>query len=136
MNTASAIRPIRNDDDHRAAMADIERLWDAEEGTAAYDDLDVLTTLVEAYEAKRWPIAEGDPVDAIETAIASGEHSRAELATLIGQSRASEVLSRVRPLTLGMIRTIHNHWQLPLDALVQDYSLAKKSKINRARKRA
>ncbi len=136
MNTAIDIRPIRTDEDHKAALAAIESLWDAEEGTEAYDDLDVLTTLVEAYEARRWPIAEADPVEAIETAIASGEHSRAELATMIGQSRASEVLSRVRPLTLNMIRIIHHRWQLPLEALVRDYRLVVKPKAGRGRKRA
>lgn len=136
MNTAIDIRPIRTDEDHKAALATIESLWAAEEGTEAYDHLDILTTLVEAYEAKRWPVAKADPVEAIETAIASGEHTRAELATLIGQSRASEVLSRVRPLTLGMIRTIHHRWHLPLDALCREYTLAVKSKPKRGRKRA
>lgn len=136
MNTAIDIRPIRTDEDHKAALATIESLWEAEEGSEAYDQLDILTTLVEAYESKHWPIAESDPVQTIETAIASGEHTRAELATLIGQSRASEILSRVRPLTLGMIRTIHHRWHLPLDALCREYELIGTTKPKRGRDEA
>ncbi len=133
MIAAIEIRPIRNDEDHKAALGVIESLWDAEEGTPAYDDLDVLTTLVEAYEAKRWPITLVDPVEALQVAIDSGEHTRAELAKLIGQSRATEVLNRKRALTLNMIRTLHDKWHLPLEALVRDYALVGAEPIGKAR---
>jgi HTH-type transcriptional regulator/antitoxin HigA len=118
------IRPIKTDEDHRAALAEIEALWGAADGTAGGDRLDVLATLVEAYEDARWPIDDLDPVEAIEAAMAHDGHSRSDLAGLIGESRASEVLRRKRPLTLGMIRTISAAWRVPERVLVRDYPLA------------
>lgn len=100
------IWPIRNDDDHAVALREIEGLWGAEEGTPDGDRLDILVTLVEAYEGRRWPIEELDPIQAIEAAMNLDGRTRAELAALIGVSRASEVLNRKRPLTLGMIRRL------------------------------
>lgn len=70
------VHPIRTDEDHRAAIGAIEALWNAKPGTEAYDRLDLLTTLVEAYEAKRWPVVDLDPIEAIEAAMESGEHDR------------------------------------------------------------
>lgn len=121
------IRPIKTDDDHRAALAEIERLWGADEGSLDGDRLDVLATLVEAYEERRWPIAELDPVEAIEAAMAYEGRSRSDLAKMIGQSRATEILQRRRPLTLPMIRKIAAAWKVPERMLVKDYALAKKA---------
>jgi len=117
------IRPIRNDDEHRAALEEIEALWGAAEGTPEGDRLDVLATLVDAWEDKRWPVYELDPVEAIEAAMAHEGHDRAELAALIGQSRATEVLQRKRALTLPMIRKIAAAWHVPERVLVKDYKL-------------
>lgn len=117
------IRPIRTDQEHRAVLAEIETLWGAAESTPEGDRLDVLTTLVEAYEDKRWPVDELDPVEAIEAAMAHEGHDRAELAALIGQSRATEVLQRKRALTLPMIRKIAAAWHVPERVLVKDYKL-------------
>ena len=83
------IRPIRTDEDHETALREIEALWGAEDGTEAGDRLDVLATLVETYESRRWPIEPLDPVRAIEAAMEMNGYTRAELAALIGQSRAS-----------------------------------------------
>jgi HTH-type transcriptional regulator/antitoxin HigA len=92
------IRPIRTDEDHRAALAQIEACWGAPEGTEQGDRLDVLLALVDIYEAKRWPIdAEEsfDPVDVLNYAIEELGHTQAELAGLLeSRSRASETLSR------------------------------------------
>jgi HTH-type transcriptional regulator/antitoxin HigA len=118
------IRPIRTDDDHRAALEEIDALWGAAEGTAEGDRLEVLVTLVEAYEVRRWPVEELDPVDAIEAAMAAEGRSRSDLAALIGQSRATEILQRRRPLTLPMIRKIAGAWGVPERILVKDYPLA------------
>jgi HTH-type transcriptional regulator/antitoxin HigA len=118
------IRPIKTDADHSAALAEIERLWGAAEGTAEGDRLDVLATLVEAYEEKRWPIAEMDPVEAIEAAMQHEGHTRADLAQLIGKSRATEILKRKRALTLPMIRRIAHAWHVPERVLVKEYDLA------------
>ncbi|MDP9085470.1 MAG: transcriptional regulator [Pseudomonadota bacterium] len=119
------IRPIRNDDDHETALRKIEALWGAEEGSEAGDRLDVLVTLVETYESRRWPNEPLDPVRAIEAAMETNGYTRAELAALIGQSRATEILSRRRALTLPMIRKIAGAWHVPEKVLVQDYPLAK-----------
>lgn len=117
------IRPIRSDADHEDALREIEALWGAEEGTEAGDRLDVLVTLVETYERQRWPIEPLDPVRAIEAAMEMNGYTRAQLAMLIGQSRATEILSRRRALTLPMIRTISAAWHVPAAVLVQDYAL-------------
>src|SRR5271165_5398883 len=94
------IRPIRTDEDHRAALAEIEACWGAAEGTEAGDRLDVLLALVDAYEEKRWPIdldENFDPIDVLNHAIDELGHSPAELAGLLGSpSRASEILARRR----------------------------------------
>lgn len=119
------IHPIRTDADHEAALREIEALWGDDENTEAGDRLDVLTTLVEAYERRRWPIEPLDPVHAIEAAMAMNGYTRAELAALIGQPRATEILSRKRALTLPMIRKIASRWRVPEKVLVQEYALAK-----------
>lgn len=119
------IHPIRTDDDHEAALREIEALWGADEGTEDGDRLDVLVTLVEDYEKRRWPIEPLDPVRAIEVAMEMNGHTRAELAALIGQSRATEILSKHRALTLPMIRKIASEWHVPEKVLVQEYALAK-----------
>jgi HTH-type transcriptional regulator/antitoxin HigA len=118
------IRPIKTDEDHRAALQEIEKLWGADEGTPAGDRLDLLATLIEAYEARRWPLGDMDPVEAIEAAMAHEGHDRSALAKMIGQSRATEILQRKRALTLPMIRKIAAAWHVPERVLVKEYPLA------------
>lgn len=118
------IFPIRNDEDHRNAVREIERLWDAEEGTDDFNRLDVMATLVEAYEAKRWPVAELDPVDTIKADMELNSRTLSDLTKVIGKSRATEILKRRRPLTLAMIRKIHEAWHIPADRLVGEYELS------------
>jgi HTH-type transcriptional regulator / antitoxin HigA len=119
------IRPIRTDEDHRAALAAIEACWGAAEGTEQGDKLDVLLALADLYETRRWPIAidqSFDPVDVLRYAIDELGHTQAELAELLGsRSRASEVLSRRRALTVEMIRKIGKAWKVPADLLVRPY---------------
>jgi HTH-type transcriptional regulator/antitoxin HigA len=119
------IRPIRTDDDHAAALREIEALWGAKIGAPEGDRLDVLATLVEAYEEQRWPVDELDPVEAIEAAMEHEGHTRRDLAALIGESRATEILKRRRHLTLPMIRKISGAWHVPERLLVKDYPLAR-----------
>jgi HTH-type transcriptional regulator/antitoxin HigA len=123
------IRPIRNDEDHRRALAEIEKLWGAEVGTPEGDKLDVLVTLVETYEERHWPLKSRrrfDPIDVLHFAIDELGHTQAELAKILGsRSRASEILSRRRPLTLEMIQKINARWKIPADLLVQPYRVAK-----------
>jgi len=125
MRTTMRIRPIRTDKDHRAALAEIEKLWGAPSRTPEGDKLDILVTLVETYEERRWPIKSRrrfDPVDLLHYAIKELGHTQAELARILGsRSRASEILSRRRPLTLDMIQKITARWKIPADLLVQRY---------------
>ena len=121
------IRPIRTDEDHRAALAEIEACWGAAEEIGEGEKLEVLVALVELYEAKRWPIDTGesfDPVDMLRYAIDELGHTQAELGELLGsRSRASEILSRRRPLTVEMIHKISEAWRIPADLLVRPYKL-------------
>jgi HTH-type transcriptional regulator/antitoxin HigA len=121
------IRPIRSDEDHRAALAEIEACWGAAEEVEEGEKLEVLVALVELYEAKRWPIDTGesfDPVDMLRYAIDELGHTQAELGELLGsRSRASEILSRRRPLTVEMIHKISEAWRIPADLLVRPYKL-------------
>lgn len=121
------VRPIKTDEDHRAALKEVEELWGADEGTPEGDRLDVLATLVEAYESSRWPADELDPVEAIEAAMVAEGRTRRDLAALIGESRATEVLRRKRHLTLPMIRKIAGSWRVPERVLVRDYPLAERA---------
>ncbi len=121
------IRAIRTDEDHRAAVAEIEACWGATEGTEEGDRLDVLLALVDAYEEKRWPIdldENFDPIDVLNHAIEELGHTQAELAVLLGsRSRASEVLVRRRALTVDMIHKISKAWKIPADLLVRPYRI-------------
>jgi len=120
------IRPIRNQTDYDAAVAEIERLWDADPGTDDGDKLDILATLVEKYESERWPIDTSrlDPVDMLIYLIEEGGHTQAELAELLGsRSRASEILSRRRALTVEMIHKLNSEWKVPAELLIKPYRL-------------
>jgi HTH-type transcriptional regulator/antitoxin HigA len=117
------IHPIRNDDDHRRAQREVERLWGAQEGTPEGDKLDVLTTLIEAYENRYYPVPDADPVDILHFAIDDMGRSQAELAALLGsRARASEVLNRKRRLTVEMIAS--DSWRIPIEALAKPYNLS------------
>jgi HTH-type transcriptional regulator/antitoxin HigA len=125
------IQPIRSDDDHRAALSEIEALWGAEPGTERGDQLDALVALVDGYETRRWPIGmteSFDPVDVLHFAIEEMCHSQAELARLLGsRSRASEILSRRRALTVAMIHDISRAWKMPAELLIKPYDLVKRA---------
>jgi HTH-type transcriptional regulator/antitoxin HigA len=123
------IRPIRTDQDHRRALARVEKLWGARKGSPDGDRLDVLITLVETYEEQRWPLESRhrfDPIDVLRYAIEELGHTQTELAEILGsRSRASEVLARRRPLTLEMIQKITASWRISADLLVPPYRLEK-----------
>jgi HTH-type transcriptional regulator/antitoxin HigA len=117
------IRPIRTDDDHRAAAMEAERLFDAaqerELSSDEEDRLEVLTVLIENYEATHLALRTGDPVDLLADFMDEHGHSRADLGRLIGsRSRATEILSRQRALTVDMIRTISREWRIPAELLI------------------
>ena len=118
------IKPIKSEADYDAALTAIGRLMGATPGTPEGDELDILVTLVEAYEAAHWPIEAPDPISAIEHVMEARGLRQKDLAAVIGsQPRASEVLNRRRPLTLPMIRALSAQWNLPADLLVHEYDL-------------
>ncbi|MBL8448010.1 MAG: transcriptional regulator [Zoogloeaceae bacterium] len=118
------IKPIRTDEEHRAALAEIESLWNAPEGTPEADRLEVLAMLVEAFEQAHYPIAAPDPVSFLEYVMDSRGLTRRDLEPYIGpRGRVSDVLNRVRPLSLGMIRKLSEGLGLPADVLIQPYPL-------------
>ena len=119
------IRPIKNDEDHAGALEEMKGLWNAAEGSQEYDRLAIMITLIHDYEEHRWPIGKHlDPVQAIEAAMEAEGRTQSDLAALIGKSRATEILRRKRPLTLGMIRKLNKAWHIPAERLVQEYELS------------
>ena len=121
------VKPLHNEQDYDWAIREVARYFETEPapGTADGDRFEVLSTLIREYEDKHFAMRRGDPVDVLHFAIASMGKSQAELANLIGRNRASEILNRVRPLTLDMIRTISREWNIPIDALAAPYELAR-----------
>ncbi len=113
------LRPIRTEAQHRAALKDIERLWEAPLRSPEHDRLEVLATLVEDYEQRRHPIYPPDPVEAIRFRMEQLGLDRKALEPVIGsRARVSEVLSRRRRLTLDMIRRLRDQLGIPADVLL------------------
>jgi len=117
------ITPIRTEADHKAALARIDALMDAAAGTPEADELSVLADLVEAYEAKHFPIELPTPVEAIRFRMEQAGLEQRDLEPYIGsRSKVSEVLSGKQPLTLPMIRALHTHLGIPAEVLLADSS--------------
>ena len=115
------IRPIRNKADHRAALKEIETLMSARAGTSEGERLDVLVTLVEAYEKKHYSLDLPDPVEAIKFRMEQSGLAPKDLVPMIGQiNRVYEVLNRKRPLTLQMIRRLHRDLGIPAESLIKE----------------
>lgn len=113
------IAPIKTSRDYERALQRIERLMDAKPGTKSGDELDVLTTLVEAYEAKHHAICPPDPIDAIKFRMDQLGLTRKDLETMLGgRGRVSEILTKKRGLSLEMIRRLHRTLRIPLESLV------------------
>ena len=116
------IRPIRTETDYQAALKEIEILFDAQPNTPEYDRLDILSTLVEAYENTHYPIEAPDPIEAILYYMDTRGLSRRDLEPCLGsRARVSEVLSRKRSLTLEMIRKLNQELGIPAEVLIQPY---------------
>jgi HTH-type transcriptional regulator/antitoxin HigA len=115
------VRPIRSEEDYEAVLAEIDELMDAAPGTPRGDRLDVLVTLVEAYEARNWAIELPDPVEAIRVRMEHKNLRQVDLVPMIGsRGRVSEVLARKRDLTLPMIRRLAKGLDLGADVLIQE----------------
>ena len=119
------LKPIRTEADYEAALQEIDCLMDATSGTAAGDRLDILATLVEAYEASHHPIAAPDPIAALEYVMEQRGMTRADLVPLLGsRSRVSEILNRKRRLTMAMAWRLHRELGIPAEAVITPYELA------------
>lgn len=113
------IFPIRTEDDYDAVLKRIDQLMNAELGTPEGDELDILVTLVEAYEAKHYPIPACDPIEAIKFRMEQMGLEAKDLTSIIGsRSKVSEVLNRKRQLSISMIRNLHAQLHLPFESLI------------------
>jgi HTH-type transcriptional regulator/antitoxin HigA len=115
-------RIIHSDEEHRAALAELDHLLDLSPapGSAEADELELLALVIETYEKRRWPIGLPDPIDAIVFVMDQRSLTRRDLEPFLGsRSRVSEVLAGKRPLSLRMIRALHEGLGIPLEVLVQ-----------------
>lgn len=114
------IKPIRSEADHEAALRRIETLWGASAGTREGDELDVMATLVEAYERAHYPIDPPDPIEAIRFRLGqTGQDLRALIGVIGQRTRVYEVMRGARPLSLNMIRNLHRKFEIPAEVLIQ-----------------
>lgn len=131
------IRPIRTEGDYAAALARVEKLWGADPGTAAGDELDVLATLVEAYERERYPIDLPNAIEAIRFRLEQEGKDYSALVGVIGhRTRVYEVMRGARSLSLNMIRKLHSKLDIPAEVLIQVNSGRKRARKSPARARS
>ena len=117
------IRPLRTEKDYDAALQELERLWGARLGTPEGDRLDVLATLIDAYEEAHHPMEPPDPIEAIKFRMEQQQLTRKQLEPMIGtRTRVAEVLNRRRNLSINMIRKLHSGLGIPADVLIQPSS--------------
>ncbi len=115
------IKPIRTKADYRAVLKEVEGLMSARPGSPQGQRLDVLVTLVEAYERKHFPMDLPDPIEAIRFSMAQKGLTAKDLVPMIGQiNRVYEVLNGKRPLTLQMIRRLHRGLEIPAESLIRE----------------
>lgn len=130
------VRAIKTESDYRSALAIIDRLFDAPENSPEADELDVLATLVEAYEQKHYPIEPPEPIEMLIHYMEAKGLTRADLETAIGsRARVSEVLNRRRPLTIQMIRRLQSQFGMSADLLIRPYPLVPSAGGSKAAKR-
>ena len=117
---ATDVKPIRTAEDYEAALEQVAELWGSASGTAAGDRLDVLATLIDAYEVQRYPMDPPDPVEAIKFRMEQQGMTRKDLEGVIGtRTRIAEVLNRRRSLSIGMIRRLHEKLGISAEVLIQ-----------------
>lgn len=122
MEIRPALRPLRTEEDHKAALREVSACFDNEPapGTPDGDRFEILLTLVEAYEAKHYPIDLPDPVEAIKFRMDQAGLTPKDLVPVIGRlNRVYEILNRKRPLTLNMIWKLHEKLGIPAECLIQ-----------------
>ena len=113
------IKPIRNDEDLRAAFKRLKLVYQAQEGTPEADEMEILVTLIEAYENKHFPITATDPIDAIKFRMEQQGLTQKDLEPFIGSSgRVSEILNHKRGLSLPMVKRLHEELNIPYESLL------------------
>lgn len=118
------LRPIRTKRDYVAALHEAERLWDAPEKSPEAEQLEVLSLLIEDYERRHFPIDSPDPIDFLLNVMEWRGLTRKDLEPYLGsRARVAEVLNRIRPLSLEMIRRLATGLKLPADVLIRSYEL-------------
>src|SRR3990172_1282690 len=116
------LKPIRTKKDYQQAMDRLELIFDAGKGTEEGDELEILGILIDQYENKHFPIDLPDPIEAIKFRMEQLGYNQTDLAKVVGlKSRASEILSKKRKLSLEMIRQIHDSLNIPTEVLIQAY---------------
>jgi HTH-type transcriptional regulator / antitoxin HigA len=114
------LKPIRTKADYKAALAEVERLWGARSGTPKGDRLDVLATLIDAYETRHYPMDPPDPIDAIQFRMEQQGLTRKDLEPLIGtRARVAEIMTRKRNLSIDMIRRLHEQLGISAEVLIR-----------------
>ena len=115
-----SLKPIRSEADYEAALVEVERLWGARVGTAEGDRLDILATLVDAYENEHYPMDPPDPIEAIKFRLEQQGLTRKDLEGILGsRTRVAEVLNRRRGLSMNMIRRLHEKLGIPAEVLIR-----------------
>ena len=126
------IKPIRTEADYQRTLHRVEELWDSVEGSAESDELDILATLIEAYERDHYPVDLPDPVEAIKFRLEqTGKDSRALIGIIGGRTRVYEVMQGKRQLSLNMIRNLHERFDIPVEVLIQRARGARRVSIHR-----
>jgi HTH-type transcriptional regulator/antitoxin HigA len=117
---AAEVRPIRTKRDYEAALKEAERLWGAKAGSRDGDRLDVLATLIDAYETEHYPMDPPDPIEAIKFRMEQQGLTRKDLEEIIGtRTRIAEVLNRKRGLSIAMIRRLHERLGISAEVLIR-----------------
>ncbi|MCF8378721.1 MAG: hypothetical protein K9H49_04035 [Bacteroidales bacterium] len=118
------LKPIKTEEDYRAALKRLEIIFDAKLGTPESDELDILGLMVDDYENRHYPIGAPDPIEAIKIRMEEMHLKQVDLISEIGgKSRVSEILNRKRRLTIGMIRKLATRLNLSVNLLIKDYQL-------------
>jgi HTH-type transcriptional regulator / antitoxin HigA len=127
------IKPIRGEADYKQALRRVEELWNSPEGSAGSDELDILATLIEAYEQEHYPIELPDPIEAIKFRLEQMGKNSSALIGVIGQrTRVYEVMQGKRPLSLNMIRNLHEKFDIPAEVLIQPARRRRKVDVHRS----
>ncbi len=126
------IKPIKNEEDYKAALARVEALWDADPNTKKGDELSVLAILVENYEGEKFKILPPDPIEAIKFRMEQTGLKKTDLARFLGgRNRSTEILNRKRGLSIRMMRALHQKLNIPAESLLSETQSIMKPKVSR-----